>query len=95
MHSKFAFTFRKFHLSQTELIVTRITKKKQLKTFSTNLSLPFPMGAASPFRSCDSDLFGEPGDSHKVKGSVLRISNFPAWSRNFSSSFDRRLNCSL
>lgn len=74
---------------------THYKKNKTLKTFSINLSLPFPIGAASPFRSCDSDLFGEPGDSHKVKGSVLRISNFPAWSRNFSSSFDRRLNCSL
>lgn len=57
--------------------------------------LPFPMGAASPFRSCERDLLGEPGDSHTVKGSVLRISNFPAWRRNFSSSLDKRLNCSL
>lgn len=57
--------------------------------------LPFPVGAASPFRSCERDLLGEPGDSHTVKGSVLRISNFPAWSRNFSSSLDSRLNCSL
>lgn len=57
--------------------------------------LPFPVGAASPFRSWERDLLGEPGDSHTVKGSVLRISNFPAWRRNFSSSLDNRLNCSL
>lgn len=36
------------------------------------------MGAANPLRSCDKDLLGDPGDSHTVKGSVLRISNFPA-----------------
>lgn len=70
-------------------------KKTQLHLSITILDLPFPRGAASPLRSCERDLLGDPGDSRTVKGSVLRISNFPAWRRNFSSSFERRLNCSV
>lgn len=70
-------------------------KKKGEKNKTLVLGLPFPIGMASAWRSWERDLLGDPGVSHTAKELALSKSKCPACSRNFSSSFERRLNCSL
>lgn len=80
-----------FMSSRGILKPTRQNRYLQIKCWS----LPLPIEVAIPFINWDRDLPGEPEISEDATELLLRRSIFPACCRNFSSSLDKRLNCSL